>query len=511
MYFSFDFFKEKEREEQQRKAWEKEQREKEEQRQRDLEREQREKEEQRQRDLEREQREKEEQRQRDWEREQQEKESELAKSIKKELEEELGIESDFDGSGEGSILSESQIDDGEGSLMDNDEHIGVSHELSRKTGDKNKGELMDNDGRRAGFREQPRDMNRESRNVKVKSERNIPVKTGVTMGQGGVKSDFDEQESSQWDSSDDEGGENVQGRRESERTFEGDDSRDRRGTEESPVSSVDIGNRVRRDTRGSEGTFEDNDGHEISENPEDDLVESEGSFGSEGSYEDDGIEMNLKQEIAEHEKIMTNNNNNIVKEPILSKEEIISHENVPLESIPREQGVSKGQSDTLVDNAKITQDNRRITKGSGSPRRGDGNFGDHGSGSPEGDSRLTEDTRESQMDEDDLLEAYKVRQEEMLEQERTEMEEEIAQKEQERLDEMRLQLERRQEEERRKMAELERQRKEREMAMEKEREEYENEMKRKQAERRKAEEERKRKEMERLEEMKRKEDESQAR
>jgi hypothetical protein len=468
----------------------------------------REKEEQRKKDWEREQQEIEEQRQKDWEREQQEKERELAMSIKKELEEELGIESDFNGSDGGSISevqSESQIDDDEGSLMDNNE------EQTRTTGDfnaQNKGVLKDNDDHRGVSHEQPRDLNGQNKNIEGKD---ILAQTGDLMGRGGtlgdavkqgeVIGDFEEQESSQWDSSHDEDGESVQGRVGSERTLEGTDSRDRRGTEVTQVSSMDNDSRIRRDTGGSEGTFEGNDRRDrrsstgisdeisevVSEDPEDDLGESEGSFGSEGTY-DDRDEMISKQEIADQEKRMKNNNNNIIKEPALMKKEVPNQERTStLESVPsptREQGGSpRGKTG-------ITQDNQ-----SGSPRANLRNI--------EGEGRL-------QKEEDDLLEAYKARQEEMLEQERR-MEEEQARREQERLDEMRLQLERRQEEERRKMAELERQRKERELAMQKEREEYENEMKRKQVERKSAEEERKRKEMERLEEMKRREEENKAR
>lgn len=467
----------------------------------------REKEEQRKKDWEREQQEIEEQRQKDWEREQQEKERELAMSIKKELEEELGIESDFNGSDGGSISevqSESQIDDDEGSLMDNNE------EQTRTTGDfnaQNKGVLKDNDDHRGVSHEQPRDLNGQNKNIEGKD---ILAQTGDLMGRGGtlgdavkqgeVIGDFEEQESSQWDSSHDEDGENVQGRVGSDRTLEGTGSRDRRGTEVTQASSMDNDSRIRRDTGGSEGTFEGNDRRDrrsstgisdeisevVSEDPEDDLGESEGSFGSEGTY-DDRDEMISKQEISDQEKRMKNNNN-IIKEPALMKKEVPNQERTStLESVPsptREQGGSpRGKTG-------ITQDNQ-----SGSPRANLRNI--------EGEGRL-------QKEEDDLLEAYKARQEEMLEQERR-MEEEQARREQERLDEMRLQLERRQEEERRKMAELERQRKERELAMQKEREEYENEMKRKQVERKSAEEERKRKEMERLEEMKRREEENKAR
>ncbi len=213
-----------------------------------MEREQREKEEQRQKEWEREQREIEEQRQKEWEREQQEKESELAKSIKKELEDELGIESDFNGSDVGSISevqSESQIDDDEGSLMSNNEHITASHE-------------------------QPKDINGQNKNVKVKVGKDTPAQTGHLKGQRGalgdagkqgeVTGDFDEQESSQWDSSDDEDGEDVQGREGSEGTLQDNDSRHRRGTVGSQVSSTDNDSRLRRDTGGSEGTFEGNNG-----------------------------------------------------------------------------------------------------------------------------------------------------------------------------------------------------------------------------------------------------------
>ena len=395
---------------------------------------------------EREEQEKDEQRQKEWEREQQEKEIELAKSLKKELEEELGIESDFDGSGEGSISevhSESQIDEDEGSLMSNNEHIGTSHV-------------------------KPKDLNGQNRNVEVGKD-NLS-RTGDLKGRGakqGVTQDFDDEESSQWDSSGDEGGENV---RRSQGTLNDNDSREHRATEESQVSSMDNESRVRRDTGGSEGTFDgrprgstgvsDRISEVISEDHEGDLGESEGSFESERTFDDQD---------EDQERIMQNNNNNI-KEPVLKQKDTLS--------------LGPGGR------AGITKDNQ-----SGSPKDSAGNTGD---------------TRSEQKQEDDLLEAYKARQEEMLEKERR-IEEELARKEQEKLEEMRLQLEQRQEEERRKMAEIQRQRKEKELAMLKEKKEYENEMKRKQVERRNAEEERKRKEMERLNEIKRREEESKAR
>lgn len=420
----------------------------------------------------------------------------MAKSVKKELEEELGIESDFHGSDEGSVSevrSESQIDDDEGSLMGNDEHTGNSDV-------QNKGVPKNNDERKGISHEGPSELNGQN-DIDVKVSKDILAQTGDLKIQGevlgdvgkqrGVIGDFDEQESSQWDSSDDD--ENVQGGRGSEGTLEDNDSRERRGTGGSQLSSMDNDSRFRTDTGGSEGTFEGNENRVrcrrstgisdgisevISEDPEGALDESEDSFRSEDTYDD-------------HEKT---NNNNIIKQPVLTKEEVTNEQNTSvMESAPsptREQGVDGRSPGTIMDNTKITQNTQ--------------------SGSPRGNNGITGDARQLQKEEDDLLEAYKARQEEVLEQERR-MEEEMAMKEQERLDEMRMQLRQRQEEEARKMAELERQKKERELAMQKEREEYENEMKKKQLERKMAEEERKRKEIERLEELKRREDESKAR
>ena len=369
--------------------------------------------------------------------------------------------------------------------MSNDEHKGVS-------GVQSKGVPKDNNGQKGISNERPKELGGHN-DIEVKVGKDILTENlkrqGGVLGdvgkQKGVIGDFDEQESSQWDSSvDDE--ENVQGRRGSEVSLEDNDSDDRG---RSQVSSMDNESRIRADTAESEGTFEGNEGRirrrrstgisdglseVISEHPEDELDESGDSFGSEDTYDD-------------QEKV---NNNNIVKEPVLIKANVLHHQNTSvLESIPsptKEQAVLKRPHDTVMDNTRIAQ----TTK----------------SGSPGGNTGITGD---AQKEEDDLLEAYKARQEEMLEQERR-MEEELARKEQERLDEMRLQLEQKQEEAR-KMAELERQRKEKEAAMQREREEYENEMKRKQLERRKAEEEQKRKEIERLEELKRREDESKER
>lgn len=407
----------------------------------------------------------------------------------------MGIESDFHGSFEGSISevqSESQIDDDEGSLMGNDEHTGVSDV-------QNKGVSKDNDNQKGISHERPKEPNRQSY---IEVRKDVLAQTGGLKGRGGVLGDvskrkgvigdFDEQESSQWDSSDDDD-ENVQGRRGSEGTLDDNDSRERKDTGGSQVSSMGNDSRVRADTRGSEGTFDGNESRVrnrfstgisdgisevISEDPEGALDESGDSFVSEDTYDD-------------QEKM---HNSNIIKEPVLTKNEVLNQENTSVvESVPsptRDQGIVERSHDTIMDNTRIAQNTL--------------------SGSPRGNARITGDARQLQKEEDDLLEAYKARQEEVLEQERR-IEEEMARKEQERLDEMRLQLEQRQEEEARKMAELERQRKERELAMQKEREEYENEMKRKQLERRMAEEERKRKEIERLEELKRREDESIAR
>ncbi|XP_028398010.1 ankyrin repeat domain-containing protein 36A-like isoform X2 [Dendronephthya gigantea] len=476
--------------------------------------EEKEKEKSRMKNWEREQQEKEEQRQKDWEREQQEKEQELAKSIKKELEDELGIESDFNVSDEGSeVQSGSQVDDDEGSLLYSNEQRGTEDVTTGYNDGKNENVMKGSIDQRLVSNEQPtitgdvggRDNKNSGKDISSAPTDVIPVQQGTSGDadrRASILGDFEDQESSQWDSSHDDDLENDQDGVGGEGSFEDKNSRRRKDTEGSELSFTDNDSRNRRDTGGSGGTFESNsrdrkgstrlsDG--ISEGPEDDLSESEGSFESERTVDEQEV-TSSKQEIIDRERIR--NNNNVIEKPVV-KDDVLKQES------SRYNEEAEGFHDTSESSSKITEH-----KHSGSSRSGTGIAGENMS--PRSNSRITEDARRYQREEDDLLEAYKARQEEILEQERR-MEEDMARKEQERLDEIRLQLQQRQEEESRKMAELERQRKEREMAIQREREEYENEMKRKQEERRQLEEERKRKEIERLEEIKRSEEESRLR
>lgn len=477
--------------------------EKEQQRKKEMEREQQENEAKKQREWERDQLAKEEQRQKDWEQEQQKKETELARSIKKELEEELGIESDFDESDHGDmseIQSEPQIDDDIGSLMDSNDHIDVSpgqpgHMGGVSAG--NIGALKDNGDYRDVSLEHKIDN-------KITEDGNVLGQPGLLKGQGGVVGDpvyqekvvddFEDEESSQWDSSHDGESENVQNIKESGGG--------------SQVSSMDNDGRARRCSTGMSEV--------MSEDPEGDVGESGDSFGSEVTYDDQGGQIS-KLEDADHEAVLKNNNNIIdesLKQAPLNEECTSTAESEPSPikdhaSSPKEiNGITQTkQMISPREITRMTKDDERTT-----PRELNRLIRDDQSGSPEeitgitdGNVRTAKDANQLRKEEDDLLEAYKVRQEEILEAERR-MEEELLQKERERLSELRVQFEQRQEEERRKMVELERQRKERDLAMQREREEYENEMKRKQTERKRAEEERKRKDLERLEELKRLED-----